>query len=133
MKNEIIMKWRQFLRNEVFHHPHPFTRAKGGELGKQTSFLQCWLPSTGRRGSPCQERLSSRWELSEGCGTRTLLVMHHQPGNVAEARVSIWNQGYLVAQARHSQWGEDQSERWQQERLGEERESEGREGSQALT
>lgn len=54
--------------------------------------------------------------------------MHHQPGSVAGARLSIWNQGYLVAQARHSQWGEDQSERWQQERLEEEREAKGQEG-----
>lgn len=54
--------------------------------------------------------------------------MHHQPGNVAEARVSIWNRGYLVAQARHSQWGEEQSENWQQGSLEEERKPEDRRG-----
>ena len=42
--------------------------------------------------NPCQQCLKSWWEFSECCSKYILLVMHHQSWNVAEARVSIWNQ-----------------------------------------
>lgn len=42
--------------------------------------------------NPCQQCLKSWWEFSECSSKYILLVMHHQSGNVAEARVSIWNQ-----------------------------------------